>query len=415
MKNNENNEINFGIGFVTGRTNACKIINYYYKNILEQVSRFNKKVNITIFILFDLNYQFADRTDFYNILPEVYKHIQIKYITPENIEEEKKKLISRDNMKKSDVDLFFGHGHAKGRNTLMYYAKKRNIDYLLFWDDDEYPIANIKNEDGSIEWKSQDNILRHLEYIENSDITIGYHCGYISPIPYIQIGDILTEEDFKNYIEAISNEVVSWEEIKEKMENDGGITYARREIAEGIGAYEQQKVGITKWVVGSTLCLNLRNMDQIPAFYNPPLARGEDTFFSTLLGNSKIIKVPLYHFHDGFLKYTGIMKGLRPKKLRKIKSEEENIEARFLKASKGWIKYKPLLMYITDKQNYEKNIKDVYEKLELSIPKMNKLFNDNEFDYLLDELREYNKNVKKHYKEYLKTNEIWNMLKKQEL
>ena len=107
------------------------------------------------------------------------------------------------------------------------------------------------------------------------------------------------------------------------------------------------------------------------------------------------------------------MKGLRPKKLRRIKSEEENIEARFLKASKGWIKYKPLLMYITDKQNYEKNIKDVYEKLESSIPKMNELFNDNEFDYLLDELREYDKNVKKHYNEYLKTNEIWNILKKQ--
>lgn len=404
-------EINLGIGFVTGRPNACKIINNYYKDMLEQVSRFDKKVNITIFILFDLNYQFSNRTDFYNIIPDVYKNIKIKYITPENIEEEKKKLISRDNMKKSDVDLFFGHGHAKGRNTVMYYALKRDIDYLLFWDDDEYPIATLKKEDGIIEWKKQDNILRHLQYIEDADITIGYHCGYISPIPYIELGDIVKEEDFKNYIEAISNEVVNWEEIKQKMQNDNGITYAKREIADGKGAYEQQKVGITKWVVGSTLCLNLRHINQIPAFYNPPMARGEDTFFSTLLGEAKIIKVPLYHFHDGFLKYTEIMKGAKPKKLRKIKSEEANIETRFLKASKGWIKYKPLLMYITDKEKYKEKIKEVYTKLNMSIPKLNQLFNDDEFDCLIDELKKYDKNVKKHYEEYLKTNEIWNILK----
>ncbi|MGN1298845.1 MAG: hypothetical protein ACI4UE_02535 [Candidatus Scatovivens sp.] len=408
-------EINLGIGFVTGRPNVCKIINNYYKEILEQVSRFNKKVNITIFILFDLNYQFSNRTDFYNIIPSVYKNIKIKYITPENIEEEKKKLISRNDMNKSDIDLFFGHGHAKGRNTIMYYAIKRKIDYLLFWDDDEYPIANIKLEDGSLEWKKQDNVLKHLEYIENADITIGYHCGYISPIPYIELGDIVKEEDFKNYIEAISNEVVSWEEINKKMKKDNGITYAVKEIAEGKGAYEQEKVGITKWVVGSTLCLNLKHLDKIPAFYNPPMARGEDTFFSTLLGDAKIIKVPLYHFHDGFLKYTEIMKGARPKRLRKIKSEEENIESRFLKASKGWIKYKPLLMYITDKDGYKEKIKEVYKKLELSIPKINELFGDNEFDYLLDELKEYDKKVKKHYDEYLKTNKVWNELKTQEL
>lgn len=406
-------EINLGIGFVTGRPNACKIINNYYKDMLEQVSRFDKKVNITIFILFDLNYQFSNRTDFYNIIPDVYKNIKIKYITPENIEEEKKKLISRNNMKKSDVELFFGHGHAKGRNTVMYYALKREIDYLLFWDDDEYPIANLKNLDGILEWKKQDNILTHLKYIEEADITIGYHCGYISPIPYIELGDTVTEEDFKNYIEAISNDIINWEEIKQKMQKDGGVTYANPEIADGIGAYEQQKSGMSKWVAGSTLCLNLRNINQIPAFYNPPFARGEDTFFSTLLGESKIIKVPLYHFHDGFLKYTGIMKGLRSKKLRKIKSEEENIEIRFLRASKGWIKYKPLLMYITDRENYKEKIKGVYEKLNSSIPKLNELFGDNEFDCLIDELKEYDNKVKKHYEEYLKTNEVWNILKKQ--
>ena len=46
-------EINFGIGFVTGRANVCNIINSYYKNMMEQMKKWKEKVNITIFILFD--------------------------------------------------------------------------------------------------------------------------------------------------------------------------------------------------------------------------------------------------------------------------------------------------------------------------------------------------------------------------
>lgn len=404
-------KINLGIGFVTGRTNVCKIINSYYKDMIEQISRSNKNIKITLFILYDLNYQFTTRTDFYNIIPDVYRNITVKYITPENIEEEKKKLMSRVNMSKEDVNLFLGHGHAKGRNTVMYYAIKKKMDYLLFWDDDEYPVANIKGEDNQIIWKKQDNILKHLEYIDKADVTIGYHCGYISPIPYIELGNEISEEDFKDYIEAISNDIISWEIIKDKMQKNDGVTYADPDISEGKGKYEIKDKGQGKWVAGSTLCLNLNHRDKIPAFYNPPLARGEDTFFSTLLGNSKIVKIPVYHFHDGFLKYTSIMKEKYPKKLRRIKPEEESIETRFLKASTGWIKYKPLLMYITDKDSYKTKIKEVYRKLESSIPKMNKVFGDDSFNCLLEELSIYDKNVTKHYKEYIKVNDIWNELK----
>ena len=398
--------IELGIGFVTGRPNVCKLINNYYKNMIEQLERTGKKVNLTIFLLYDLNYQYTIRTDFYSIIPDVYKNIKIKYITPENIEEEKKKLISRNNFTKEEVDLFLGNGHAKGRNTVMYYALKWKMDYLLFWDDDEYPVAVVKEND-NLQWIPQDNILKHLEHIDDADITIGYHCGYISPIPYVELEEEISEDDFKNYIEAISNELVSWESIKQKMIDNNGVTYSEKSIAEGKGLYELQQ----KWVAGSTLCLNLNHLDKIPAFYNPPLARGEDTFFSTLLKDAKILKIPVYHFHDGFLKYTSIIKGRYPKKLRRIKIEEENIESRFLKASKGWIKYKPLLMYIQDNENYKGNMKVAIEKLEKSVPKINELFESTNFTDLVKDLKEYDRNVEKHYKEYLKTNEIWKRMK----
>ena len=191
------------------------------------------------------------------------------------------------------------------------------------------------------------------------------------------------------------------------MIDNNGVTYSEKSIAEGKGLYELQQ----KWVAGSTLCLNLNHLDKIPAFYNPPLARGEDTFFSTLLKDAKILKIPVYHFHDGFLKYTSIIKGRYPKKLRRIKIEEENIESRFLKASKGWIKYKPLLMYIQDNENYKGNMKVAIEKLEKSVPKINELFESTNFTDLVKDLKEYDRNVEKHYKEYLKTNEIWKKMK----
>ena len=69
-------------------------------------------------------------------------------------------------------------------------------------------------------------------------------------------------------------------------------------------------------------------------------------------------------------------------------------------------------VYITDKINYEKNIELVYKKLEESIPTINKIFKYYDFSKLLEELSNYSKNVEKDYEEYIKTNEIWNRLKK---
>ena len=47
-------KVKFGIGFVTGRPNVCRIVNSYYNDMLEQVSKYKKEVELTIFILFDI-------------------------------------------------------------------------------------------------------------------------------------------------------------------------------------------------------------------------------------------------------------------------------------------------------------------------------------------------------------------------
>ena len=87
------------------------------------------------------------------------------------------------------------------------------------------------------------------------------------------------------------------------------------------------------------------------------------------------------------------------------------MEARFFNASMGWIKYKPLFLYLTDKENYKEKIMRTYEGLKSSIPEINKLFNDNVFDTLILSLKEYDDKVEIHYEEFIKVNKIWDKLK----
>ena len=61
-------EINFAIGFITGRPNVCKIINTYSKYLVEQVKELDTKVNFTIFVLFDQIFLFI----FYNFTKNVF-------------------------------------------------------------------------------------------------------------------------------------------------------------------------------------------------------------------------------------------------------------------------------------------------------------------------------------------------------
>lgn len=328
--------VEFGIGFLAGRTNICNIINNCYKDMIEQLQRYKEEVNLTIFILYDLEYQHTKREDFYSLKDDVYKKINIKYITPEDIEEEKKILKSRYNLTKSEVNLILGCGYGRARNAIMYFALKRKMDYLLFWDDDEYPYANIKGEGNNISWKKQDNLLEHLNVIEYADVTVGHRCGNMSPVPCVKFDDEVKEENFKKYIDAVSNEAVSWSKVKKAMEqSENGMSFAETDITEGKDKIVLKHIGIENWLLGSGICINLTHVDKIPAFYNPPFARGEDAFFSTLLSEANVVKVPTYHFHDSFLKYTGILKGKFPKKFEKIALDDEAIRRKIFKSING--------------------------------------------------------------------------------
>ena len=184
--------INFGIGYITGRPNICNIINSYYKYILEQVKELDKKVNFTFFVLYDLNYLNTKEEDFYKVEEDVYKNIKIKYLTPKYVEEKKNEIKKRHKLTNEQADLIIGKGYAKARNTILYEAVQEKIDYLLFWDDDEYPLAALR--DGkNIKWMQQKNVLQHIKHIEEADVTYGYRCGMINPLPFVEYNEIVTE------------------------------------------------------------------------------------------------------------------------------------------------------------------------------------------------------------------------------
>lgn len=406
-------EINVGIGFISGRPNVCNIINTYYKEILDQVKDLDEKVNFTFFILYDLNYLNVEKEEFYNINPDVRNYIKIKYLEPEYVEEKKKDIVKKHKITTEEVNLLIGKGYAKARNSILYEAVEQKIDYLLFWDDDEYPLAAVK--DGKdIKWIKQKNVLQHIKNITKADITYGYRCGMINPLPTIKYTDVITEQVYKQFIEAIQNEVISWEKVQEMSKNDSGIGYADESIATYTKKPEEIKdIGKTEFVLGSGICLNLRHLKKIPAFYNPPEARGEDTFFSCALRQlgSKVIRIPVYHFHDGFLKFTFLMDNKFPKKLRKITTDEDGISLRFKRTTTGWTKYKPLLYYILNKRTYKTIINDAKKKLKNSVNEMSTAFSDCDLTNLPLVLEEYDENVEKYYKEYIETNKIWDKIK----
>jgi len=404
MKKDKN--IKVGIGFATGRKSFQKVLRTNIYTWKESGLVENKRVSINLFVAYDLNYQKTKETDYTNIHSELVEQIDSsKFIGSIAINEEIAYLIHEDVININEARLIFGRGYAAKRNAVLYNAIKNNMDYLIFLDDDEYPMA-VTNTRKTAIWGGQHVLLNHLKNITEADITHGHHCGYISPIPYMEFNDTMTEADFRTFIEAISNDIINWDNLKNVMKN-GGVTYADTKILTSDDAIEVQEINNAKFISGANLCINLTNPRRIFPFYNPPGGRGEDAFLSTCLSKRKVLRVPCYTFHDGFSTYNHLLEGVLPIRLKFIQADSEKITTRFYKACIGWIRYKPLLLYITEPDRYQEKIKEMREQLQETLPKICAYFGKPDFINVLTELEKYHKNVEKHYCEFLETQRIW--------
>ena len=398
-------DIKVGIGFATGRKCFQKVLGTNIYNWKESGLLENERISLNLFVAYDLNYQKTKITDYTHVHPELAEQVDSRnFIGPVDIKKEIKYLTQEKVINLHEARMIFGRGYAANRNAVLYNAIKQNMDYLIFLDDDEYPMA-VTNTRKMAVWGGQYVLLKHLEYIPQGDITHGYHCGYISPIPYMEFNDTMTETNFRTFIEAISNDIVNWDTLKSVMKK-GGVTYADTKILTSKEAIEVQETNHAKFISGANLCINLTDPLRVFPFYNPPGARGEDTFLSTCLSERRVLRVPCYTY-DGFSTYNHLLEGVLPIRLKFIKADTEQITTRFYNACVGWIRYKPLLLYITQPEHYGKKIEEMREQLKETLPKICAYFEQPDFMNVLTELEKYHKNVEKHYREFLETKQIW--------
>lgn len=400
--------IKIGIGFATGRKNFRKVLNSYMYSWNESglSDKFQEKVVLSLFIAYDLDYSNMKSTDFTNLSQEIVDTFDdIIFLGTKNAQKNILQLVDDGSLTDKDVKLLFGAGYAGKRNAIMYAALENNMDYILYLDDDEYPVAVTKTRENCL-WSGQYVLPMHLQNIEGADITNGYHCGYISPIPKIEYNDILTESDFSRFIDVISNDIITWESVQKNMES-GGVTYANTSVLVSNESIPIDEVNHCKFISGSNLCINLKTPDRTFPFFNPPGARGEDTFLSTLLADRNVVRIPCYTFHDGFSAYRHLLDGVLPLHLTPISVNDSVAVKRFLNACIGWIRYKPLYIYITQPENYDDTIREMKETLNNVLPKICKYFRQDDFMQIIEELNKYSKNMKRHHRQFLETQIAW--------
>lgn len=398
-------EIQVGIGFATGRKSFRKVLKAYVYNWRENRLPEREGIRLNLLVAYDLKYSNTKPSDYTEIRQEVLDLIDNAYFMGKREMKSEIEHLIREGVINRKEARFFGSGYAAQRNAILYMAIKNNLNCLIFLDDDEYPMAVTKTRSNVI-WGGQHVLGNHLRYIRQADITHGYHCGYVSPIPYIEFNNILTEKDFRVFIEAISNDIINWDTIRTVMDN-GGVTYADTNVLTSDLVHEVKEINHCKFISGGNLCINLTRPKRVKPFYNPPGARGEDTFLSTCLSEHRVLRIPCYTFHDGFSTYNHLLDGVLPINLKYIKADSEPIITRFYNACIGWIRYKPLLLYITQRNYYDKIIKHIREELEKILPKVCSYFGRNDFMNIIFELDRYHSLVKKHYNEFLETQHVW--------
>lgn len=398
---------NFGIAFVTGRRQFQDVLKTYFENWIEHDLINNRKINLHLFVVYDVNYSDAVSEDFRNIPPEITGLLEsVHFYGRREIEDEGRRLVAEGTLNQAEYELLFGEGYAKKRNVALHFAVKHKMDRLLFLDDDEYPVAVTRGA-GNLSWMGQSIVRSHLQFGEDADITHGRHCGYISPIPHVAFDDNLTENDFRRFVEAISNDIISWEKVKETTIENHGVTLADPEILDKQTVSTVEEVNGMKFISAANLCFNLERLKKLPVFYNPPGARGEDAFMSTMLTEQKVLRIPCYTFHDAFAEYQHLLQGVLPQELKAVDSTSPAVVGRFVKASIGWMRYKPLLTYVTQPDLYDSIIDESMRKLDRSVPKLCKHFGTSEFEVVAREFRRYHSNVRTHFGEFVATKRAW--------
>ena len=407
----QNHKKHVAIGFATGRTSFQDVLRAYIFHLKESHFLVENNILLSLFVAYDPSYRNTCREDYDNLTPEeksIFYHCE--FIGPEDIQKEIDRLVETGVLTAKEAPLCFGTGYAVQRNSILYWALRQKVDYLIFLDDDEYPLAVTRSQDVCL-WSGQFVLEEHFKYLQFSDFTTGHHCGYLSPLPSLDYDHIMQEEDFYRFTQALSSDVLQWESVQAVIAS-GGVTYADKQILIDKKAKLVEPVHGAKYLSGCNLGINLTNPQRVLPFYNPPGARGEDSILSTCMLDYTVKSIPVYTFHDGFSFYGSLLKGVLPTSLRKISLyyESESVIRRFFSACRGWIRYKPLYTYLTQPEACKDILAQARENLQLSLDHICAYFNIRDFASLAEDLDRYETLLPQHLAQFRQGQEVWKKL-----
>ena len=400
------------IGFVTGRRSFRHTLKTYLLRWKNTSGFVGEKTNIHLIVAYDLSYTNTQIDDYIRIKPELKQTLSsITFLGEEEIASMRSSIVRYGILTSEQAQRVIDTGYAGKRNAVLLQAIWQNMDSLIFLDDDEYPLAVTNIHDNAV-WSGQDVFNEHIAALRDADVTNGFHCGYLSPIPCFRFESEEERAAFRELIEAVSNDAVSWESVNDLMKARG-ITYADADVlldhtVTTLSGFAADGMPIT----GSNLGLNLTRPERTKPFFNPPKARGEDTFFGLMLHDRTVKRIPVYTFHDGFMKYYDLLNGVLPIHLMPVDEDSPKTRTRFYRACLGWVRYKPLYLYLTDPDGYEEREKEAEQHLRMAAPALTQYFQTPSFKRLLPEFRRYARRVQKDAEAFNAIQEDWAQLMK---
>jgi hypothetical protein len=307
---------------------------------------------------------------------------------------------------------FVQRGYAAARNAALFQALLDGNDFAINIDDDVVPVANFRDHDGTLGWLRINFFHIHLKALsEGADVTRGPYLGYPSPV--VDLAAILPFHYRKRLGIALSLgcEILHPDILTCRSH----LRYATTHDLHCSSHYfSDECMRKTTIVYGGNLGINLHSVREgkLPLFFNPPGARGEDSFFGRCLdAKVRVSSIPAYVFHDPFGLNPELLGGRTPLALLPIVPATNKNLKRFAEALTGWIKYAPLWIY-TQHADQEKRNETLHALILLLTDTSALLKEQLNMASPVQLLKTYIERAQKDYDAMIRTNDAWQKMMK---
>ena len=103
-------------------------------------------VKLHLFVAYDVEYHNTKSTDYTNLSQEIVDAFEsVTFVGAKNTLKSLEVLRDSNKFTQPELSSVFRAGYAGKRNAVLFAAIENQMDYFLFLDDDEYPMAVTNN------------------------------------------------------------------------------------------------------------------------------------------------------------------------------------------------------------------------------------------------------------------------------